>query len=73
MPRNIDALIWRAFTDVSFREGLLNGSRARLVDAMDLTADQRRAVLAVEADSLEAFAAALCEHYPERGGAHRWN
>lgn len=73
MPRSIDALIWRAFTDVSFREGLLNGSRAQLVDAMDLTADQKRAVLAVEADSLETFAAALCEHYLECGDVHGWN
>ncbi len=73
MPRNIDALIWRAFTDAAFRKGLLNGSRVELVDAMDLTADEREAVLAVEADSLEAFAGALCQSYSEPRFAQGWN
>lgn len=73
MPRNIDALIWRAFTDASFGRGLLNGSRPELVDAMDLTAEEKAAILAVEADSLEAFAAALCQYYPGRGPAQGWN
>ncbi len=67
MPRNIDALIWRAFVDPGFQKGLLNGGRSELVDAMDLTAEEKRAVLAVEADSLEAFAGALCQTYPEAG------
>ena len=67
MPKNIDALIWRAFTDAAFQRGLLNGRRCELVDAMDLTAEEKRAVLAVEADSLEAFAGALCQAYPEAG------
>jgi hypothetical protein len=50
MPRNIDALIWRAFTDAAFRKGLLNGSRPELVKAMNLTAEELEAVLAVETD-----------------------
>lgn len=65
MPRNIDALIWRAFTDVAFQKGLLNGRRPELVDAMDLTAEEKQAILAVEADSLEAFAGALCESWSD--------
>jgi hypothetical protein len=73
MPRNIDALIWRAFTDAAFRKGLLNGSRPELVKAMNLTAEEREAVLAVEADSLEAFAGALCQSCPETNLARGWN
>ena len=67
MPRNIDALIWRAFTDAGFRKGLLNGGRPELVDAMDLTAEEKEAVLSVEADSLEAFAGALCQSHSDLG------
>lgn len=73
MPRNIDALIWRAFTDTGFRKGLLNGSRPELVDALELTAEERAAVLAVEADSLEGFAGALCQLCGEPGSAQAWN
>ncbi len=73
MPRNIDALIWRAFTDAAFRKGLLNGSRPELVKAMDLTAEEREAVLAVEADSLEAFACALCQSCAEPNLTQGWN
>lgn len=72
MPRNIDALIWRAFTDTGFRKGLLNGSRPELVDAMDLTAEEKEAVLSVEADSLEAFAGALCQCSSEPALAQGW-
>lgn len=60
MPRGVEEVTWRAFTDVSFREGLLNGRRCELVNGFDLTDAERRAVLAVRADSLEAFAGALC-------------
>ncbi len=72
MPRNIDALIWRAFTDGAFRKGLLNGSRPELVDAMGLTAEEREAVLSVEADSLEAFAGALCQSCSDSCLAQGW-
>jgi hypothetical protein len=73
MPRNIDALIWRAFTDAAFRKGLLNGGRPELVNALDLTAEEKEAVLSVEADSLEAFAGALCRSCSEPGLARGWN
>ncbi len=73
MPRNIDALIWRAFTDAAFQKGLLNGSRPELVDAMNLTAEEKQAVLAVEADSLESFAGALCQSCSEPGLAQGWS
>jgi hypothetical protein len=67
MPRKIEELIWRAFTDVSFREGLLNGHRRELVNSFDLTDAERQAVLAVKADSLEAFAGALYQWSVEPG------
>jgi len=73
MPRNIDALIWRAFTDAAFRKGLLNGSRPELVDAWDLTAEEKEAVLSVQADSLEAFAGALCRFSGDSGLAQGWS
>jgi hypothetical protein len=40
---------------------------------MELTAEEKEAVLAVEADSLEAFAGALCQSYSEPGLAQGWN
>ncbi|MGD2103845.1 MAG: hypothetical protein PVJ55_01870 [Anaerolineae bacterium] len=73
MPRSIDALVWRAFTDASFRKGLLNGRRPDLVDALDLTAEEREAVLAVEAESLEDFAVALCQACSDPSLAQCWN
>lgn len=61
MPRKVDELMWRALTDAAFREGLMNGQRRELVDAMGLTGAEREAVLTVEAESLEDFAGALCQ------------
>ena len=58
--RRIDALIWRALTDTTFRERLLNGQRLAVVAAADLTEVERQVVLAVQADTLEAFAGELC-------------
>jgi hypothetical protein len=65
MSRGIDELVWRAFTDPSFRRGLLNGHRRELVEAMGLTGKEREAALAVKAESLEDFAGALCQSYAE--------
>ena len=67
MPRRIEELIWRAFTDNSFREGLLNGHRRELVDSFNLTDTERQVVLSVKADSLEAFAGALYQWSVEPG------
>ena len=60
--RRIDEMVWQALIDTRFREGLLNGHRRELVTGLDLTDSERTAVLAVQADSLEAFAEAL-DHY----------
>jgi hypothetical protein len=56
----IDKLIWKALTDTAFCEGIFNGRRREMVDALDLTRAEREAVLAVQADTLEEFAGALC-------------
>lgn len=57
----IDELIWRALTDPTFRERMLNGHRREIVDAFGLTETERQALLAVKADTLESFAGALCQ------------
>ena len=59
--RNIDTLVWLALTDSSFRQGLINGKRRELVASLDLTEVERQVVMAVEAETLEAFASALCQ------------
>lgn len=62
MPSHkIDELVWRALTDTCFREGLLNGHRRELAAQLGLTDVEQRAVMAVQADTLEAFAGALCQ------------
>ena len=61
-PTNrIDKLVWEAFTDPSFRARLLNGKRREVLHAFNLTETERQTVLAVEADTLESFAEALCQ------------
>ena len=62
MPtRRIDELVWTALTDSTFCEQLLNGHRREIVTTLSLTEAERQAVLATKADSLEAFASALCQ------------
>ncbi|HEY74440.1 MAG: hypothetical protein B6I35_16000 [Anaerolineaceae bacterium 4572_32.2] len=62
MPtRKIDELVWRALTESSFRERLLNGQRWEILAALGFTETERQAVLAVKADTLETFAGALCQ------------
>ncbi|MGD1997147.1 MAG: hypothetical protein PVH62_10285 [Anaerolineae bacterium] len=64
MPtRRIDELIWTALTDPKFCERLLNGQRREVLDALGLTKAERQAVLAVKANTLEGFAAALCNAF----------
>ena len=61
MPTHrIDELVWAALTDPVFRERILNGHRREIVDSLCLPEAERQAVLAVKADTLEAFAGALC-------------
>ena len=59
--RTIDELIWTALTDSDFCERLLNGHRCEIVERLGLSEVERQAVLAASADTLEAFAGALCQ------------
>ena len=62
MPSHkIDELVWLALTDSGFCKGLLNGHRRELVSQLGLTETEQRTVMAVQADTLEAFAGALCQ------------
>lgn len=62
MPtRKIDELVWIALTDSDFRARLFNGQRREMLATLSLTETERQAVLAVKADTLEAFAGALCQ------------
>jgi len=62
MPtRGIDELIWMALTDSVFCDRLLNGHRREALATLSLTEAERQAVLAVKADTLEAFAGAFCQ------------
>jgi hypothetical protein len=60
MPRAFDKLIWTALTNAAFCERILNGCRRELLATLDLTSVELETVLAVQADTLEEFAEALC-------------
>jgi len=61
LSHRLDELVWMALTDPAFRERLLNGQRREIVDTFGLTEAERQAVLAVNADTLDDFAGALCQ------------
>jgi len=62
MPtRRIDELVWMALTDPDFSARLLNGQRREVLATLNMTETEQKVVLAVQADSLEAFAGALCQ------------
>jgi hypothetical protein len=59
--REIDKLIWTALTDLDFCAQLLNGKRHEVLASVNLTeVEQQQAALAVEANTLAAFASAFC-------------
>ena len=57
----VQALIGTALVDRRFSEELLNGKRPTLVAEFDLTDEERKAILSVEAGSVQEFAAGLYE------------
>lgn len=57
----INELAWRAYVDPGFREDLLNGSRRETVATLDLTDEEREAVLAARGDALESFIKEICQ------------
>lgn len=54
--REINELIWTAFTDSDFCARLLNGQRHEMLAAANLTRAEQQAALTAEADTLAAFA-----------------
>lgn len=61
VSHRIDEMVWRAFTDGVFREGMLNGDRREMATAVGLSEVEREIVMSVRADTLEAFASVLCQ------------
>lgn len=59
LSRKIDEMVWRALTEAAFRQGVLNGKRRELAEAVGLSEMERDLVVSVHADTLETFAAAL--------------
>ncbi len=60
LTRKIDTLVWMALTDGSFRERLLSGHGRDVVSQLGFSELEQQALLAIKADTLEAFAGALC-------------
>ncbi len=59
--RKIDEMMWMALTDAAFRDALLKDRRGWVLETIGFSDDERQALLSVQADSLEAFAGALCQ------------
>jgi hypothetical protein len=57
----LHTLVGTALTDRRFCHDLLNGRRHTLLTEFDLTDKERKAVLAIRAESIQAFAAQLNE------------
>ena len=57
----LQVLVGTALTDPRFCHDLLNGRRHTLLTGFDLTDEERKTVLGVEAKSIQEFAAHLCE------------
>jgi hypothetical protein len=57
----LHTLVGTALTDPEFCHDLLNGRRAALLTKFDLTDEEREFVLFIEAESIQEFAARLCE------------
>ena len=45
VSQRINELAWRAYGDADFREKLLNGRRREVVATLDLTEEEREAVI----------------------------
>jgi hypothetical protein len=56
---HLEHIVATAVTDSSFRTRLLNGDRSQVIAAFDLAQDEREVILAIRADTLEAFAQEL--------------
>lgn len=59
----LQVLIGNALIDRTFRTGLLNGSRRRILSSFALTSEEIETIMGIQADSLEQFAGALHERF----------
>jgi len=59
----LQILIGTALTDTTFRHGLLNGSRRRLLQSFPFTNDEIETIMGIQADSLEQFAGELHQRF----------
>jgi hypothetical protein len=59
----LQILIGNALTDRTFRAGLLNGSRRRILSSFALTTEEIETIMGIQADSLEQFAGQLHERF----------
>jgi len=57
----LHTLVGTALTDLKFCDNLLNGRRHTLLAEFDLSDEEREAVMVVKAESIQEFAAQLCE------------
>jgi hypothetical protein len=57
----LQTLVGTALTDPKFCNDLLNGRRHTLLAKFDLTDEEQEVVLVIEAESIQEFAAHLCE------------
>jgi hypothetical protein len=57
----LHTLVGTALTDSKFCHDLLNGRRHSLLPEFDFTDEEQEAVLTIQADSIQAFAAQLCQ------------
>ncbi len=58
---SLQTLVGTALTDREFRHDLLDGKRPTILTKFDLTDEEREVVLGIEAESLQEFAAQLCQ------------
>jgi hypothetical protein len=59
----LQILIGTALTDTTFRHGLLNGSRRRLLQTFPFSSDEIETIMGIQADSLEQFAGELHQRF----------
>ena len=55
----LEEVIGQAIIDREFQAGLLNGTRARLIEQFDLSPEEQQAIMSIRAESLESFARQL--------------
>ncbi len=72
LTQRLDLLIGQAVVSDSFRAGLMNGQRAKLLAEWHLEADETAKIMDIRADSFEAFAQGVCQILGEAiSDAHR--